>query len=45
MGGAPLRAAVTRNADRHAGAPPREVPLSETRLAAMLETNRSAFAD
>jgi len=28
-----------------AGAPPCEVPLSETRLAAMLETNRAAFAD
>jgi hypothetical protein len=28
-----------------AGAPPREVPLSEARFAAMLETNRSAFAD
>jgi hypothetical protein len=28
-----------------AGAPPREVPLSEARLAAMLETNRSAFVD
>ena len=28
-----------------AGAPLREVPLSEARLAAMLWTNRSAFAD
>jgi hypothetical protein len=28
-----------------AGAPPREVPVSEARLAAMLETNRAAFAD
>jgi hypothetical protein len=28
-----------------AGAPPREVPLSEARLAAMLWTNRHAFAD
>jgi hypothetical protein len=28
-----------------AGAPPREVPLSEERLAAMLWTNRAAFAD
>lgn len=28
-----------------AGAPPCEVPLSEARLAAMLWTNRDAFAD
>ena len=28
-----------------AGAPPREVPLTEARLAAMLWTNRRVFAD